>query len=309
MTECPNLRLVIIKKDSQSDGEKLKKEAKGLYHLELHDEFCKPGIYGPLITKHHQRLETLKLDGLILTAGTMRLLAPLDFSELKKLVIKDKTLFEHGDNENDNFTSADDFDTFIHRLPQLQHLELSVFCYLNDSILRSLESVTCLKKMEMVVCNGVSEEGFMRFLNRSQSKDCLKVLTMTGQECATNDILHAIGRNLSALTDLSLTSMNDISLFDGLNRFLDTSPIIGKLRYLSIDCNKDDDFIPTDEQVEDVLHKIQAKVDCWRFCLDAPNKKRARLRGVDFWLKHFAGKPKQSQGTTTEEDDESDVSA
>lgn len=309
LTECPNLRLVIIKKDSQSDWEKLKKEAKGLYHLELHDEFCKPDIYGPLITKHHQTLETLKLDGLILTAGTMRLLAPLDFPELKKLVIKDKTLFEHSDNENDNFTSADDFDTFIHRLPQLQHLELSVFCYLNDSILRSLESVTCLKKMEMVVCNGVSEEGFMRFLNRSQSKDCLRALTMTGQECATNDILHAIGRNLSALTDLSLTSMNDISLFDGLNRFLDTSPIIGKLRYLSIDCSKDDDFIPTDEQVEDVLHKIQAKVDCWHFCLDAPNKKRARLRGVDFWLKHYAGRPKQSQGITIEEDDESDVSA
>lgn len=303
--QCPNLRLLIVDKDSAHNWSQHKKEgAKGLYHLELTDQFCKPAIYLPLLTKHHQTLETLKLDGLVLTRGTMRALAPLEFPALKKIVIKDKTLFEQGDEDEDHgvFASGDDFDTFIHRLPpQLEYLHLSVYSYLTDGMLRALESVACLKKLELVVCNGITEEGLLHFLNHTQSKDTLEELILTGQHCVTNDVLHTIGRNLSALTYLSLTSRNNVSLFDGLDRFLDTSPIIGKLHYLAIDCNKDDDFVPTNEQVEDVLHKLQAKVSIWHFCLDAPSKKRRRLRGVDFWFKHYAPRTKESGQESSEE--------
>lgn len=323
--QCPNLRLLIVDKESTHNWTQHKKEGtKGLYHLELSDQFCKPAIYLPLITKHHQTLETLKLDGLVLTMGTVRALAPLEFPALKKLVIKDKTLFERGDEDDDHgeFASGEDFDMFIHRLPpQLQHLHLSVYSYFTDGMLRSLESVACLKKLELVVCHGVTEEGLMQFLDQTQSKDSLQELILTGQHGVTNDVFHAIGRNISALTYLSLASRNNVSLFDGLDRFLDTSPIIGKLHYLAIDCNKDDDFVPTNQQVEDVLHKLQAKVDIWHFCLDAPSKKRRRLRGVDFWIKHYAPRTKEpgqesseessdpySQQSSEDDDSESDTS-
>ncbi|KAI7886581.1 hypothetical protein K492DRAFT_62639 [Lichtheimia hyalospora FSU 10163] len=310
LAQCPNLRAVAVteKYSSGPDLHKLKKKGEGLHYLELNDEFCEPGVYIPLITKHHKTIETLKLNGLILTEGAVRSFIQLDLPSLKKLVIKDKTLFMGNtlDNGDDRFTSDEDFDTLIHSFSRLEYLELSVFHYITDDMLESLESMTCLKNLEMVVCD-VSEESLLQFLNRSQSRHCLKELKLAGQQSVTNEVLHAIGRDLSALTHLSLTEKNHISLFYGLECFLDTSPIIEKLWYLNIDCfEEDDDLVPTDEEVDNVLHKLQARVNCWHFCLDIPSKKRRRVRGVDWWFEHYSNKGKRSAEPVQDDDDDED---
>ncbi|KAI8141898.1 hypothetical protein BJV82DRAFT_617908 [Fennellomyces sp. T-0311] len=247
--------------------------------------FGRETVYPRLVSKNHLTLETLIVDGRILTPTALNQFATLKFPCLRKVRFSDQEIARGAPLMSEPSSKvAALLRTFFSNshCSSLTSVDFSVGHSVTDAILVALESLTCLTRLKVSNGSKLTGTGLLRFVELTHSWRRIEFLELASVDALTDMIFLSIGRCFPALKELKIIGTNCIGMKSGLEQFLDTCPVVARsLRSLDINCSKDEGKIE-DDVIHALLDKMDSKVETFALSLTTPSMTFDRMCDSDW---------------------------